>query len=144
MPASWVPIDLAAGGGAAWKGYTVKGPPGSTVKKSFDGPEISSGKDGKDYGLVVSFTATRLSNTKSDLREGVSYGTRPTFLTETSDLLEYSNESTDPKSTEPKTYGFHMLVKVGGTTLGCKSATSRFDRQGLEPLKEACKSLTKS
>ena len=110
-------------------------------KKAFDGPEIA--KD-KDFGLVVSFTDTKLGRTKAGYQEAVSYGTRVTFLEETNELLEYSFQSTDPKSTEPKTYGFHMLVKVGTATYGCKTTVSKATREELAPLKEACKSLTKS
>src|SRR5690348_6977269 len=54
--AGWTEIDLT-GHGPLWKGWRVKGPPGATVKKSFDGLEIEN-KDG--LGIVVSFTALSL------------------------------------------------------------------------------------
>lgn len=140
IPADWAPLDLASAG-ALWKGHTIKAPPGATIKKAFDGPEIV--KD-EEFGLVVSFTATRLGATKAGYQDAVSYGTRATFLEETNELLEYSLESTDAASKAPKTYGFHMLVKVGKATYGCKTTVSKPSREELTPLKEACKSLTKA
>ncbi|MFT3775418.1 MAG: hypothetical protein QM820_59485 [Minicystis sp.] len=136
--AGWTEIDLS-GNGSAWKGWRVKGPPGATVKKSFDGLEIA-GKDG--VGITVSFTALSLENTASTVKEGVNYDQKPAILLQNKELLEWSSSYKDKSG--PKTmYGFHLLVKTSGVTMGCKQASGVPERAKLAPLEEACKTLVK-
>jgi hypothetical protein len=136
--AGWTEIDLGAHG-PAWKGWRVKGPPGAAVKKSFDGLEIAN-KDGA--GITVSFTALSLENTASTVREGVNYDQKPAILLQTKELLEWSSTFKD-KSGSKTMYGFHLLVKTSGVTMGCKQASGVYDRAKLAPLQEACKTLVK-
>lgn len=135
--ADWSEIDLSSSG-VAWKGWAVKAPPGATIKKSFDGLEIAKG----GYGIQVSFTATSLASTVSTVKEGVNYDQKPEILTQTKELVEWS--STFKSDGANKTmYGFHLLVKTAGVTMGCKQASGVYDRAKLAPMEEACRTLHK-
>ncbi|APR83197.1 Hypothetical protein A7982_08546 [Minicystis rosea] len=136
--AGWSEIDLGPHG-PAWRGWHVKGPPGATVKKSFDGLEIA-GKDG--IGITVSFTALSLDSTASTVKEGVNYDQKPAILLQNKELLEWSS-SYKTKEGPKTTYGFHLLVKTSGVTMGCKQASGVSERGKLAPLETACKTLVK-
>lgn len=136
--AGWTDVDLGAYG-SAWKGWHVKAPPGATVTKSFDGLDVAP-KDG--IGLVVSFTALSLENTASTVKEGVNYDQKPAILQQTKELLEWSS-SYKVKEGPRTSYGFHLLVKTSGVTMGCKQAGTITDRAKLAPLEQACRTLAK-
>ncbi|APR76732.1 Hypothetical protein A7982_02079 [Minicystis rosea] len=136
--AGWTDVDLGASG-SAWKGWHVKGPPGATVKKAADGLEIAA-KDG--IGIAVSFTSLSLESTANLVREGVNYDQKPAILLQNKELLEWSSSYKD-KSGPKTTFGFHMLVKTSGMTVGCRHVTGVPERAKLAPLEEACKTLSK-
>lgn len=116
----------------------MKGPPGATAKMSVDGLEIAKDKT----GIGVSFTNLSLDKTAMEVKEGVNYDQKPAILLQTKELLEWSSTYKDAGGMKTM-FGFHLLVKTSGVTMGCKQAFGVFEREKLEPLEAACRTLVK-
>jgi hypothetical protein len=118
-----------------WKGFSVKAPQGATIKQASYGPRIE--KD--EFKIELSYTHTSLDNTASNTRDCASYDQIRAVVERTKDLVVTSASDKDGKN---KTYGFHMLVRPGGTLLGCTGGGP--DLEKLKLLQQACASVTKS
>ncbi len=118
-----------------WKGFSVKAPQGATIKQGSYGPRIE--KD--EFKIELSYTHTSLDNTASNTRDCASYDQICAVVERTKDLVVTSASDKDGKN---KTYGFHMLVRPGGTLLGCTGGGP--DLEKLKLLQQACASVTKN
>ncbi|NUO50220.1 MAG: hypothetical protein HOV80_15305 [Polyangiaceae bacterium] len=123
--------------GKVWQGYSIKAPDGAVMKKSFGGPEI---KKEPDFRLELSFADTRLQNTADATKECVNYDQKCAVLEQTKDLVITSASYKSSKG-DVTSYGFHMLVRPGGTTISCKGGAD--DRKKLDTLMAACNTLGK-
>lgn len=123
--------------GKVWQGYSIKAPDGAVMKKSFGGPEI---KKEPDFRLELSFADTRLQNTADATKECVNYDQKCAVVEQTKDLVITSATYKSSKG-EVTSFGFHMLVRPGGTTISCKGGAD--DRKKLDTLMAACNTLGK-
>jgi hypothetical protein len=123
--------------GKVWQGYSIKAPDGAVMKKSFGGPEI---KKEPDFRLELSFADTRLQNTADATKECVNYDQKCAVLEQTKDLV-ITSASYKTSGGDKTSFGFHMLVRPGGTTISCKGSAD--DRKKLDTLMAACNTLGK-
>ncbi len=118
-----------------WKGFSIKAPEGATISQGYGGPKIEKGKE---FSIQLSYSDTSLDNTADSTKECVNYDQKCAVVERTKDLVVTSASDKDGKNTS---YGFHMLIRPGGSLMGCKGGGP--DLAKVEVLKKVCQSVEK-
>jgi len=138
-----VDYDLSSRG-AAWKGWSVKGPAGGKVMEDMSDVRVA-GKGCPITDKCPSFDLI-ISQKKPDLKAMKALQTKGAaemkdkieFTADTAEALEWTRDSG-----QLKTRNFLHIVKVGGKELGCHPLNSVVEESDLTAMKEACKTLAK-
>jgi hypothetical protein len=144
--AEMVGIDLSPGG-AAWTGYTIKAPKGSTVMEDRSNIRVAGmgcpvTETCPHFDLVLSQKKPNFTEMKSIQEEGAkTYKDKLQWIGETADTLEWTRETTD--GTNDKSLNFVRIVKVGDQELGCWPLTASSKESDIAAMKEACTTLAK-
>lgn len=130
-----VDVDLSSRG-AAWKGYSVKGPAGSKVMEDLGNVRVA-GKG--EFDLILSQKKVDFASFKKNKGIGVKRGKGTlTFPVDKPDMLEW--KAVFPKYT---TYGFRQIVDVAGKKVGCWPMHGVDAQAKLQIYRDACKTITK-
>lgn len=138
-PAATAEIDLSPGG-AAWVGWSIKGPAGATVAADgAGGAQVAF----KDYQLTIAPGKPLVADMKEGAKAGAEIvnGTMK-LIVDKPDELEYTTELKDILGKDVKQFGFAQTITVGGKPYSCSSVGVPSEAD-LAAAKAMCKSLAK-
>ncbi len=127
--------------GAAFKGWSAKGPADADVMEDLGGARIVTKKVSGpgSFDLAFKLSKVNLKELKTNLQKGAEAAkAKITFTTDSADALEWTNEIGSTKD-----YSFSIVMKAGGKDVTCYTVTPRESEADVNALKEACKSLAK-
>ena len=130
-------VDLSPGG-AAWKGYTIRGPADAKVTDNgAGGVGITMGS----FGFEINPTED-LKLRKDGIKSGLEFSKGTvTYQVDTADEIAYTTETPNADGAKIKGYGFATSVSVAGKKLYCNAMLD--DEAQVAAAKAACKSLAK-
>ncbi|GAC1587868.1 MAG: hypothetical protein NVS3B20_16030 [Polyangiales bacterium] len=138
-----VDLDLSSIG-AAWKGWTIKGPNGAKVMEDMSNLRVAGkGCPITDkcpyFDLILSQKKPDLKATKKIQTDGAAqFKDKITFTEDTPVALEWTREGDMGKSRN-----FEHIVKVGTKDLGCHPLGSVLNESDLTSMKDACNTIAK-
>lgn len=139
-PPKLVDKDLSPAG-AAWAGWTAKGPEDATVMEDLGGARIATKKVRGPGSFDVAFRQERVNfaDRKKGIQEGAAMANSTiTFIADTPDALEWSSKIGDSTM-----YNFVIVRKVGDVEVSCYTVSPRESAEDLGVLKQSCESLAK-
>ena len=138
--AELVDKDLSKAG-AAFKGWSAKGPADSDVMEDMSGVRIATkkvvGPGSFDLGFMMG--KKNLKELKTNTQKGADAGkVKVTFTVDTPEALEWTSEIGTVKN-----FHFAIIQKSSGKDVTCYTVTPRDTEADVNALKEACKTLVK-
>jgi hypothetical protein len=132
-----IDYDLSTTALPAWKGWSLKAPPGGRVMNDLD-KDARVGIDHSDFDLVASQEPVDFTALKANLAKGAGSNTKLTITTDTPDALDWSSAGATYTS-----YGFVHVITVGGQRIACRAMNDSDDKDAVDLIATACKTLAK-